>query len=295
MRRQGPVWTWVVLCLLAALALAACEAPKPKLKLPARLLYYQGERLMDQKLYAEAITKFQKVADENPGTMLGSYAYLQIANARVLQDDLEKADTNYRLFLGSQETSHLTPYVLYRLAEVNDKESYTGIFFPTRETDRDQTANRQLIQDYRRFYFLYPNSIFLPKVRTYARDARNTLAAHEREVGNFYFDHGHYNAAAGRYLFLLRNYPDYPDAQAVLKRLIVTYRRNQQPRLAAELERLHKELSARPDQRQAAAPAAPGSKGSVSAADGPGGRVASAAPPDPSVRSAADPPATTRP
>lgn len=286
---------WVVVCLLAVLGLAACEQPKPKLKMPARLLYYQGERLMDQKLYGEAVTKFQAVADQNPGTMLGSYAYLQIADARVLQDEMSKADTNYRLFLGSQETSHLTPYVLYRLAEVNDKESYTGVFFPTRETDRDQTANHQLIQDYRRFYFLYPNSMFLPKVRQYANNARNTLAAHERGVGDFYFDRKHYNAAASRYLYLLRHYPDYPEAPAVLKRLIVAYRRNQQPKLAAELERLHKEMGQFAAAKASPAPAKPASAETAPLQAGTEGPVAASSSPAGQARDATQPNAMATP
>lgn len=229
-------------CLLAAaLALAllgGCEAAKPKVKTPARLLYLQGQTLVDQELYTEAVTRFQDVADQNPGTVLGSYAFLQIAEIRSLQEEWDKAETNYRLFLTGNQSTHLTPYVLYQLARVNHKASFSGLIFRAREVDRDQQPNRDIIQEYKRFFFLYPQSMFLDDVRAYAVDARITLAEHERVVGDFYFQRGHYHAAAARYRYLLRNFPEYPRSREVLQRLIATYRRNQQPELAEEMERL---------------------------------------------------------
>jgi len=257
MKRRRLPWVKAALCLVAALALGACEAPKPKVKMPARLLYLQGQSLMDQDLYSEAITKFQAVVDQNPGTLLGTYAYLQIADLHSRKGDWGKAETNYRLFLAGDQNTHLTPYVLYKLAQANHEESYTGILFPSREVDRDQSANKRIIQEYRRFFFLYPNSIFLPQVRSFARDARQTLAEHERQVGDFYFDRELYGAAASRYLYLLRNYPDYPRANQVLQRLILTYRRNQQPDLADEMERLAKSLPPEPGAQHEDGPTGP--------------------------------------
>jgi outer membrane protein assembly factor BamD len=238
--RRSLAWLAAALCGLAALGLAACENPKPKVKMPARLLYYQGQRLMDQELYSEAVTNFQQAADENPGSLLGSFAHLQMGEIRGKQEKWADAQTEYRLFLAGNQNSHFTPYVLYKLVKVNNAASYTGLFFPEREVDRDQQPNRQVILDYQRFFFLYPKSIFLPEVQGYARDARLTLAEHERRVGDFYFDRGHFTAAASRYQYLLRNYPEYGKSDEVLERLILTYRRNQQPGLAEEMERMHK-------------------------------------------------------
>lgn len=255
MKRRRRCWLTAAVCLLAVLALGACEAPQVKTKTPALLLYLQGQRLADQELYGEAIAKFQEVADTNPGTLLGSFAYLRIAEVRMAQQDWDKAETNYRLFLTGNQSSHLTPYVLYKLAQTNHEQSFTGVFFPAREVDRDQQPNRETIQEYKRFFFLYPGSIYLPEMRVFANDARITLAEYERRVGDFYYNREHYHAAASRYLYLLRSYPDYKESDQVLRRLIQAYRRDQQPALADELERL---TAFRKDGGPAAAPAAPG-------------------------------------
>ena len=261
MTPRCPIRLQALLCLpalLAALALAACEAPKPKMKTPARLLYYQAQALMDQELYTDASTKFQEVADQNQGSLLGSFAYLGLADVYSRQEEWVKAETNYRLFLGANQTTHLTPFVLYSLVKVNRQRSFTGVLFPTREVDRDQSPNRQIIQEYNRFFFLYPESVFLDEVRGYALDAELTLAEHERQVADFYYGRGHYHAAAGRYLYLLRSYPSYPDTPGVLRRLVQTYRYNQQPDEAAEMERLLQGLTGAATQASAAATPAPG-------------------------------------
>jgi outer membrane assembly lipoprotein YfiO len=184
------------------------------------------------------VLKYQSVADQNPGTLLGSFAYLRIAEIHAIQEEWVQADTNYRLFLNANQGSHLTPFVLYRLARVNHLSSYTGLFSRTRDYDRDMKPNRQMIEEYKRFYFLYPESIFLPEVRSFAQAARESLAEYERLVGDYYYDRELYNAAAGRYEYLLLHYPGYPDSDAVVERLVETYRRNQEPGKAAELERL---------------------------------------------------------
>lgn len=239
MKLLRPLWSASVLCgLLAALALTACSEAKPKVKTPARLLYYEGQALMDQQLYAEAITKFEEVSAQNPGTLLGSFAHLQIAEIRTRQEEWVKAETNYRLFLTANQGSHLTPFVLYRLVKVNYQSSFIGVFFPEREVDRDMQPNRQIIEEYKRFFFLYPDSIFLDEVRQYARAARETLADYERMVGDFYFRREHYRAAASRYLYLLRNHPGYPEAEQVLERLVEAYRRSQQTEQAEVMQRL---------------------------------------------------------
>jgi outer membrane protein assembly factor BamD len=130
--------------------------------------------------------------------------------------------------------------VLYRLVSLQHNKSFTGLIFRSREIDRDMAPNRGIIQEYKRFYFLYPKSIFLDEVREFYREARESLADYERLVADYYFDRGQYNAAAGRYLYLLKYYPGYKKSDAAVERLIQSYRRNQQPDLADELERLRR-------------------------------------------------------
>ena len=235
---SGPRWVLLTAALLAV-AVGGCELQSPDDVLaPARMLYLEAETQENQGLYADAISNYEKVSAQFPGTRLATYAYLKLAEIYSLQSNWEEAETNYRLFLARNANSHLTPYLLYRLLKVNHEKSFTGVFFKEREVDRDMGPNRNIMLEYKRFFLLYPKSVYLDEVTPFFRAARQSLAEHERLVGDFYFERGLFNASIGRYRFLLRNYPEYQDSEAVLKRLVEAYRKNQQPQFAEELQRL---------------------------------------------------------
>ncbi|MDH4248198.1 MAG: outer membrane protein assembly factor BamD [Deltaproteobacteria bacterium] len=231
-----------IFALFPVLLAAGCTTLQPEVKIPARLLYLEAQVLEDQGLYSEAITKYQQVVDQNLGARLGSFAYLKMGELKMRQEEWRDAETNFQLFLGANSNSHLTPFVLFRLLKAHHENSYTGLIFREREIDRDMNPNLRMITEFQRLYFLYPNSRYQQEARGYYRAARETLADHERLVADYYYRHGLYNAAASRYLYLLRNYPEYPGSLSVLERLIASYRHNQQPELAEEMQRIRNRL-----------------------------------------------------
>ena len=235
-RYQG--WIATASALLVLLSLAACGSTSDNIQVPARLLYLEGQHLEDQGLFSEAVEKFERLVSQHPGTGLGSNGYLRLAELYSRQEEWSKAETNYRLYLGANVGSPLNTYVLYRLLRVNHEQAYTGLLFPEREVDRDMEPNRQIMLEYRRFYLLHPRSLYLPEAAEIHRAAEETLARHEVLVADFYFRRGQYNAAAGRYLYALRNYADHVDTRYALGRLISAYRQDQQLDLAEEMQRV---------------------------------------------------------
>lgn len=236
-------------CAALSAALIGCSGSSSgsdKTLEPGRAVFQDGQLLEDQGLFSEAIDKFKKVSTENQGTRLSSFAYLRLAELYSRQEDWLQAETNYRLFLSANSNSHLNAYVLYRLLQVNDKKSYTGLMFPEREVDRDMEPNRQIITEYKRFYLLYPQSMYTPEVTPIYKAARRSLAQHEILVADFYLRHGEFNAAATRYLYALRNFPELGDPEYALRQLIFAYRKDQQPDLADEMQRTYDERYGKP-------------------------------------------------
>ncbi len=232
LRRAG------LLVSAAAILFAGCESSTDELSAPARILYVQGESLENQGLYSEAVTKFEQLAKQYPGTRLATFSYLKLGEIHSAQQEWLDAETNYRLFLTNNAKSHFTAYLLYRLLTVNHERSFTGLFFKEREVDRDMGPNRQIILEFKRFFLLFPKSIYMEEVTPFFRTARQTLAMHELIVADFYFDKEQFNAAAGRYLYLLKKYPEFPESDSVVEKLIEAYRENQQPEFAEEIERI---------------------------------------------------------
>jgi len=230
------LFRWVFLVLV----LAGCETTGQLTQTPARMLYIEAEGLENEGMQSDAITKYEKLAKENPGTRLATFAYLRTAELQVKLEKWKEAAANYRAFLTLNPNSHLTPYVLYRLLQSNHQRSYTGSFFPSREIDRDMEPNRQIILEYKRFALLYPTSAYLEEVVPFHKSAKETLAASEYLVGNYYFENKQFQAAIGRFIFLLKNYPEFPQTEDVLDQLIQAYYKNDQPEQAKEMERAKK-------------------------------------------------------
>jgi outer membrane protein assembly factor BamD len=232
--RTNRFWLLGWVCLLAA----ACSAVEPE---TVERQYDLAIQHMDKEEYAQAIPIFQKIIDQNPGTRYAAYAYLKTADAQLAGDQVksfDEAEANYRIFLEYSSFSHLVPYVLNRLIELNYKRNTSSLFGESYTYSRDPEHFKKIITEYQRFFFLYPESLYLQEARHYLTKSIEALAEHELLIANWYYDHSLYPAAISRYRYILYHYPNFAKNDTVVQKLITTYRRNQQPEPARELERI---------------------------------------------------------
>jgi len=234
---------------------AGCSGDKKITRMPPRLLYADAESLVNQSLFSEAIEKFEQITREHPGTRLAAFAYLQLAEIYSRDEKWKEAETNYRIFLNLNRNTPFTPYLIYRLLKVNHENSFVGTIFKEREFDRDMEPNRKIILEYKRFFLLYPKSIYLKEITPFYRAANESLAQHELMVADFYSERGQHNAAIGRYLFLLRNFPEFSKNREALRKLIESYRKNNEPEHAEEMARIYHSQFDRETSRQSTRPA----------------------------------------
>ncbi len=197
---------------------------------------------MDKEEYSLAVPLFKELIEENPGTRFATYSYLKLADAYLLSEEEQnytEAETNYRIFLNYSSYSHLVPYVLSRLIELNYKRNTSTFFGESYAFSRDPEHFRKIITEYQRFFFLYPNSLYLEDSKEYLDKSIDALAEHETLIGHWYFDQSLYTAAISRFQHILYNFPYFSKREAVVKMLIKSYRKNQQPELADELEQIY--------------------------------------------------------
>ena len=226
----------LVLLMFCSILQGGCGDDGKRIRVPAVELFHQAFIAYEEKYYQEAEQKFQALADEHPNTRLATLAYLKMGDLNFERSKWQEAESNYRMFLTLNPQSHLTPYVLNRIIALNYERNLYGLFFPTREFDRNMEPNRTILQEYRRFYLIYPQSPYLEEVRNYLLKARADLAEHEFLVGNYYFRGKHYHSAIERYLHLLMYFPEFPRIEEVAWKLVKAYRLNKQPRLAEEMQ-----------------------------------------------------------
>ena len=222
--------------MFSLILLQSCGDEVKKMRVPALELYQEAYVAYEDEFFQESEKKFQALVDEHPNTQLSNLAFLKMGDLNFQRSKWEDAEVNYRMFLTLNPQSHLTPYVLNRLIALNFEKNYYGIFFPSRNFDRNMEPNRTILKEYRRFYLLYPNSPYLEEIQEYQHKARAELAEHEFLVGNFYFRGKLFTSAAERYLYLLQQYPEFPRTEEVARKLIEAYRLNGEALLAQEME-----------------------------------------------------------
>jgi len=237
--KQGNCYLQISIFLLLSGLIQGCsDTANNQIRLPSTELYHQAMVSMEDEYYNEALKNFEILVDEHSGTRLATLAHLKMGDIYFIQSKWEESETSYRQFLLLNPRSHLTPYALNRLIALNYERNHYGIFFKSRDYDRNMEPNRTLIREYQRFYLLFPKSPYLEEVKEYQSRAMSDLAEHELNVANYYFDKQAYHSAIGRYLYLLKNYPGFPRTANVAERLIAAYRLNRQPELADEMQRV---------------------------------------------------------
>ena len=236
----------VYLTLFIQVFLQSCtDKVEIQIRVPAIELYQKAMVAYEDEFYIEALKNFENLIEEYSGTRLATLSHLKMGDLYFLQQKWEESESSYRRFLMLNPRTHLTPYILNRLIVLNYERNLYGLFVKSRDYDRNMEPNRTLIADYQRFYLLFPQSPYLQEVESYKKRALSDLAEHELHVANYYFNKEAYHSAIGRYLYLLKNYPSFPNTIQVAERLIEAYLLNQQFGHADEMKKVLKTLRER--------------------------------------------------
>ena len=68
---------------------------------------------------------------------------------------------------------------------------------------------RKALEEFEKLLRIYPRNPYREVVELRIRKCRNLIAEYEHLVGKFYYKKGSYHAAIGRFLGLIRDFPDY--------------------------------------------------------------------------------------
>lgn len=203
------------LSLLLLLALTGCSLFRPfftkEVEKGAEKLMQEGEEAFEKGFYDEALEAFQKVKDRYPYSPLVVKAELKIADALFLKKSYEEAYDAYVEFERLHPKHPRLPYVLYQKGMCRFKQ--------IRTVDRDPSFARLARDDFLKLIKRFPGSFYARKAEAEVRKCFSHLAKYELYVGDFYFKQGKFRAALGRYLYLLKHYPDMGQYHKALKRL----------------------------------------------------------------------------
>ena len=194
--------------------------------------YTEGERLLKKDRYVEAVERFRILKSRYPYSKYAALATLKIGDVHYKEESYIEAASAYKVFRELYPKHEFAAYALYRIGESHYNEVPSSV-------DRDLDSANSAIDAYSQLIKDYPNEEHGKEAAKKVFELKGKLAEKEDYIANFYYKRELYQAAAGRYSYLVDNYSEYGHNRDGLFRLAFSYERMGEYRKASDtLERL---------------------------------------------------------
>jgi len=200
----------IVVCALActsgcATSGGAGRTIPPGTSQPDQFLYGKGTEALAKKKWITAREFFKLLNESYIQSPLRPDAKLGIGDSYLGEGgdgNVVYAINEFQEFLSFYPLHTKADYAQYKLALAH--------FRQMRAPNRDQTETIGAIRELETFVARYPNSQYLPEVKTRLREARDRLSEADFLVGRFYYKQAKfYPAAIDRFSLLLKQDPEF--------------------------------------------------------------------------------------
>jgi outer membrane protein assembly factor BamD len=192
----------------------------------AQQIFQRGEEALRDHSYQEAIKRFEALEVQYPFGHNTEIAQLHLIYAYYMTSDYALSEAAADRFIHAYPTSPHVDYAYFMRGQANYFQNM-GIFeriFTVDLATRDLVQIKKSYVDFSQVVKLFPNSRYAPAAHQYMVYLRNTLADHELEVAQYYFDLKAYVAAANRASLVIRHYQGAPAVPKALALMVKSYR-----------------------------------------------------------------------
>ena len=213
----------LLVVLIVALALAGCATWRedPTRDWEASRFYSEARSALDAGNYEQAVEYYELLEARYPFGRYAQQAQIEIPYAYYKAREPEPALAAVDRFVQLNPRHPSLDYAYYLRGLINFNRHQGGLAraFPRDPADMDPRPFEQAFQDFDRLIREFPDSIYAADARGRMVFIRDTLAAHEVRVAEFYLERTAWVAAAERARQVLATYPGAeitPQALAVL-------------------------------------------------------------------------------
>ncbi|MCB1680731.1 MAG: outer membrane protein assembly factor BamD [Rhodospirillales bacterium] len=209
----------ILLSLLMLGVLTACSSDGGKKDQqepqPAETLYQKAAKAMQEEDYKNATTFFEEVERQHPYSALSTKAQLMAAYSSYLDQRYDEAIVALDRYIELHPGAPDVDYAFY-LKAISYYEQISDV-------RRDQQMTVEALKSLNTLIQRFPNS-------EYSRDAElkrdlvlDHLAGKEMEVGRYYLNRNHINAAINRFRSVIVNFQTTTHVPEALHRLVECY------------------------------------------------------------------------
>lgn len=192
----------------------------------AQQIFQRGETALRDHGYQEAIKRFEALEVQYPFGRDTEIAQLHLIYAYYMTSDYALAEAAADRFIHAHPTSLHVDYAYFMRGQANYFQNM-GVFervFAVDLATRDLAQIKKSYADFAQVVKLFPNSRYASAAHQYMIYLRNTLADHELEVAQYYFNMKAYVAAANRASLVIRHYQGAPAIPKALVIMVKSYR-----------------------------------------------------------------------
>jgi outer membrane protein assembly factor BamD len=208
-----------VVALVVALAASGCASNKLDTSAlnpdPPSKMFADADAKMTKGDFEEAAKRFEAVDREHPyspearkSIVMAAYAYYRAGKT---PEAIASAERYASLHPGTKEA----PMAHHIIA--------MSYFDDLKTANRDQTAARKAIEQFKILKTRYPDSEYAHDADNKIRICMDNLAAQEMEVGRYYLDKHNYVAAINRFKTVVSDYQTTAHVEEALARLVEAY------------------------------------------------------------------------
>ncbi|HXH71600.1 MAG TPA: outer membrane protein assembly factor BamD [Mariprofundaceae bacterium] len=234
-----------ILPLLILLALPSC-ATKPQHSDDAAADYAKAKHLMDIGSYSDANLFLEQFDAKHPYSRFTIQAELLRIFAAYKDGEFVLSETLSERFIDQHPRHPDVAYAKYMLAMSHYKQ--------IGKADRDPTQTLAAVDSFKKLLKEHPDSNYAKDGAKRLQLLYNRLAAHELEVGKYYFDNGRYVASANRFQGIVENYQTTTSIEEALYYLAASYAKLGMKKDASEMAVLLRHNFPRSDWSEKAKP-----------------------------------------
>ena len=192
----------------------------------AQHIFERGETALRDHSYQEAIKRFEALSVQYPFGRDTQMSQLHIIYAYYMTSDYALSEAAADQFIHAYPANPHVDYAYFMRGQAHYFQNM-GVFerlFAVDLATRDLGQIKKSYADFAEVVRLFPHSAYAPAAHQYMIYLRNTLADHELEVAQYYFDRGAYVAAANRANLVVRHYQGAPVIPKALVLMLKSYR-----------------------------------------------------------------------
>lgn len=188
-------------------------------------IYKQGKEALDNKSYSEAIKRFEALDIQYPFSPETANAQLNLIYSYYKKEEYALASAAADRFIRLHPRNKNVDYAYYvkALSEFNQNLGVLERFFSVDLAQRDLTQIKKAFHDFDVIVRRFPNSHYAAPSYQYLVYLRNVIAAHELQVGRYYFDRQAYIAAVNRASDVVEHYQGSPAVKDALILMAKSY------------------------------------------------------------------------